>query len=567
VKILLDQELIITSGREVIVQHCLAGEEACCLHLFFPHLDGLHVDKVEEMGSGVLITARSRAAEGACHRCGGPSARIHSRYWRRLGDLAAGGRTVMIDLQVRRFFCGNPACGRRTFAEQVPAVALRYQRRTPLLRSLLEAVALALAGRAGARLAGALGVVVSRVTLIRLIRVLPDPVTGQVTVLGVDDFAKRRGHSYATILIDMDTHRPIDVLEDRQAETLAQWLKEHPGVQVICRDRAGAYAEGSRAGAPDAIQVADRFHLWQNLCDAVEKTVISCRADLPEPAPEPGDLEPGGPQADGTGPSGAIDTAGAAVAQDLADGRLAVRARERHTAVHALVAQGKTHSQICTILGLSPKTVRKFMRASTAGQVITGAVPRPSSLDRFAPYLQQRWDQGCTDAAQLFTEIQARGYRGSKRSARRYLQPLRATLTALALPPPPLTVREVTRWITSHPDHLTDEDKDQLSRVKDRSPQLSATASHVTAFAVMMTGRHGERLPGWITAVDAADLPHLHSFTRGIRRDQAAVTNGLTLAHSSGAVEGNVCRVKALKRQMFGRANLDLLRKRTLLYT
>ncbi len=431
----------------------------------------------------------------------------------------------------------------------------------------LEAVALALAGRAGTRLASALGIAVSRTTLIRLIRALPDPGIGQVTVLGVDDFAKRKGHSYATILIDMDTHRPIDVLEDRQAETLAQWLRDHPGVQVICRDRAGAYAEGSREGAPDAIQVADRFHLWQNLCDAVEKTVISCRAELPEPVPEPGGPEPAEPEAAGPGSGVAARTAGPAAGQDTGEGRLAIRARERHAAVRDLIGQGKTHSQICKILGLSAHTVRKFMRAASPEQLITGPSPRSSRLDRFAPYLQQRWDQGCTDAAQLFAEIQALGYSGSKRSARRYLQPLRATLTAAVLPSPPLTVREVTRWITSHPDHLTEEETAQLGRVKARSAQLSATAGHVTAFAEMMTGRHGEHLPGWIAAVNACDLPHLHSFTRGIRRDQAAVTNGLTLAHSSGAVEGNVCRVKALKRQMFGRANLDLLRKRILLRT
>lgn len=542
------------------MHHSPAGEEACCLHLFFPHLDGLQIDKVEDAGNAVLVTARSRAADAACHRCGLSSARVNSRYRRRLHDLAAGGRPVTIDLEVRRFFCGNPECGLRTFAEQVPAVTQRHQHRTPLLRSALEAVALALAGRAGARLASALGTAVSRTTLIRLIRALPDPAIGQVTVLGVDDFAKRKGHSYATILIDMDTHRPVDVLEDRQAGTLAQWLKEHPGVQVICRDRAGAYAEGSREGAPDAIQVADRFHLWQNLCSAVEKTVISCRADLKEPAPGPGDPEPA---ASGSGVP--PETAGPAASQLPGNARLAVRARERHAAVHDLLAQGRTHTQICAMLGLSPKTVRKFIRAATPGQVTAGPRPPSSGIDRFAPYLHERWNQGCTDATRLHAEIQAQGYHGSQRSTRRYLQPLRAALTAPVLPPPPPTVREVTRWITSHPCHLTGDEAAKLGRVKARSPQLSATVTHVTAFAEMMTGRHGERLPAWIAAVERDDLPSLHSFTRGIRHDQPAVANGLTLAHSSGAVEGNVCRIKALKRQMFGRANLDLLRKRILL--
>jgi len=390
------------------VQHSLAGEEACCLlRLLFPHLGGLQVGGVEDSGNAVLITARACEAEASCRQCGVPSARVHSRYRRRLDDLAAGGRAVMIDLEVRRFFCGNAACGLRTFAEQVPAVAPRHQRRTPLLRSLLEAVALALAGRAGARLAAALGATVSRVTLIRLIRALPDPVTGQVTVLGVDDFAKRRGQSYATVLIDMDTGRPVDVLEDRQSATLARWLEGHPGVQVICRDRAGAYAEGSREGAPGAIQVADRFHLWQNLCDAVEKTVMSCRADLREPVPDPG--EPASP-----GPCG--DVAAETTGPAAGGGRLATRSRERHAAVHGLLAQGKNITQVAEMLGLTRHTV----------------------------------------------EIQAQGYSGSKRSARRYLQPLRAALTAPVLPPPPPSVREVTRWITSHPDHLTDDEKARL---------------------------------------------------------------------------------------------------------
>jgi transposase len=520
------------------VQHPLAGEEACRLYLLFPHLSGLQVDKVEDAGDAVLITARSRAAEAACHQCGLSSAQVNSRYWRRLHDLAVGGRAVMIDLEVRRFFCGNPECELRTFAEQVPAVAQRHQRRTPLLRGQLEAIALALAGRAGARLASALGTRVSRTTLIRLIRALPDPGIGQVTVLGVDDFAKRRGHSYATILIDMDTHRPVDVLEDRQAETLTQWLKDHPGVQVICRDRAGAYAEGAREGAPDAIQVADRFHLWQNLCDAVEKTVISCRADLKEPALGPGDPEPGS-----SASSVSAETAGPAANQDPAEGRLAIRARERHAAVHDLLAEGRTHTQICAMLGLSPKTVRKFIRAATPEQVTAGPRPPSSGIDRFAPYLHERWNHGCTDAVRLHAEIQAQGYHGSSRSVRRYLQPLRVMLTAPVLPPPPPTVREVTRWITSHPGHLTDEETAKLSQVKARSARLNDTAGHVTAFAEMMTGRNGEHLPAWITAVELDDLPHLHSFTCGIRRDQPAVTNGLTLAHSSGAVEGNVCRV------------------------
>jgi transposase len=528
--------------------------------VLFPQLEGVHVEGIERAAGRVVITAAAVEREGCCPGCGTSSARVHSRYRRRVADAPIGGTPVAITLGVRRLFCDAPGCPKRTFAEQIPGLTCRYARRSVGLGRMLAAVGLALAGRAAARLGARLGLVVSRSTLLRMIRGLPDPPVGTVSVLGVDDFALRRGQVYGTVLIDMDTHRPVDLLPDREADTLAGWLREHPGVRVVCRDRAGAYAEGAATGAPDAAQVADRWHLWHNLAEHTEKTVARHRGWGGEQQAE--DRPPAEPDAR----PDLRELAEQAALDRREASALAVRTRERYAAVQALREQGKGIKTIMRELGLAKETVRRFARAGSVEDLLaTARDGRSSILDEFKPYLHHRFNLGHTNGSQLFTEIRDQGYRGSLGTVLGYLRPFRALGAAPPAVPPPPTVRAVTGAILRHPDRRDADDQLMVKQVRAQCPHLDALADHITGFAEMMVGRHGERLDSWIAGVEADDQPDLHRFVNGLRRDEAAVRNGLTLAHSSGAVEGGVNRIKMIKRQMYGRAGFDLLRKRVLL--
>lgn len=246
---------------------------------------------------------------------------------RRGGVRAQGGDRPV---RARRFTCPAQECDRRTFVEQVDGLTERFARRTASLHRTLEKIALALAGRPGARLAAHLSIPTSANSLLRLLRKLPDePVGTAPRVLGIDDFAFKKGHVYGTIILDMETGERVDVLPDRTAETLTAWLRAHPGAEIVCRDRASAYAEAVRTACPDAIQVADRFHIWKNLCEAVEKCVIAHRACLAE-TPEPDRLATQEAQISDT------DTS----VPPALEGLRAVQRRERHAAVHALFSKG-----------------------------------------------------------------------------------------------------------------------------------------------------------------------------------------------------------------------------------
>ncbi|HET9966621.1 MAG TPA: ISL3 family transposase [Streptosporangiaceae bacterium] len=535
----------------------LSAEQGQVLGLLLPCLSGMAVDRAEVSGDLVRVWVHAVAGGAACPDCGTWCTQVHDRYPRRLRDAPAGGRRVLVWLAVRLLVCGNDRCPRARFAEQPEGLAVPYARRTPLLAGQLGAVAAALAGRAGSRLARAvLAVQVSRHTLVRIVMALPGPAAGRVRVLGIDDFALRKGRSYATLLVDMETGRPADVLPDREQATVEEWLRAHPGAEVICRDRGGAYAAAAGAAAPGAVQVADRWHIWHNLCEHAGQAVARHQGCLDGPGCAGPARQQEQPQEE-QGPAGP--------AAGVPAGLEAV-IRERHAAVHQLRAAGKTQDQAAAALGLSRQLTGRFWRAPGAEALLKAR--GTSALDPWKAYLRQRWDAGVTTIAVLHREVTALGYAGSEPTTYAWLALLK--LAAPPKPPAPPSKRQVARWMLTDPARLDDGQQAQLAAIRGRCPELDALAGHVTDFAKILTRRAGDRpaagLDDWLAAAgNSPGQPELASFATGIRRDYQAVRNALTMPWSSGRVEGLNTRTKLIKRQMYGRATFPLLRKRILL--
>jgi len=550
--------------------------------LFALPADLLVEDVLIESDLLTLVLASSQVLV-SCPDCAHASSRVHSRYRRTLADLPCQGRAVQLWLKVRRFFCENPACSRKTFAEQVPGMAPAYARRTLRQKKTLCEIAFALGGRPGAHLACFLGLPISFWTLLRLLRQTPTTPVHTPSVLGVDDFAWRKGDHYGTLLVDLQAHHPIDLLPDREASTFTTWLREHPGVEVVSRDRAGAYADGAKQGAPDAVQVADRYHLVANLRESLQRLLDRTRSCLPflevsqsaapcEPPLRTQAVEPQGQSKDMQ--PDAEETLPPTRAQITRQMRRSKR-YERYQAVVNLHQQGKAVRAITREVGISRNTVRRYLQAEAFPEQGLRR-KRPSRLDPYLPYMHERWEAGCQNAALLYRELKDRGYRGSCTLLRSLLSDWRANSptttrrtrgTKRRAPAPTtrrLSSRQASFLFVKQPDALTPTQQHSLEHICQASEEMKQTYALSQQFVLMIRKRQGEHLDGWLERVREHGPREISSFASGIKRDYQAVRAGASRPESNGQVEGQITRLKLLKRQMYGRAKFDLLRLRVL---
>lgn len=541
-------------------------------------LPGFAIDAMNETMQGIEVHAHATRPEALCPACGACSTSVHSHYTRRLRDLPCSTYAVGVVLSLRRFRCRNATCMRQTFAEPLLELAPAYARRTERLTTILRAIGLAVGGEAGRWLAADLRTETSADTLLRIVRGTPLPEALTPRVLGVDDWAQAKGRTYGTILVDLERHRTIDLLPDRRAETLSAWLKAHPGIEIITRDRSGEYARGIAEGAPEAGQVADRWHLLRNLREALERLLGRYPTQLSRL-----------PAAESIGTRGSPQQRPRRLRAVTESERLcqqASRARrqQRYEAVRALAAEGISERQIGHRLGIARGTVRRFLQAEAFPERALRQ-PMPSILNPFTAYLQKRWEAGCTNASQLWRELCERGYAGTRRQVARWAQH-RRTEDAPTTPRKYLQVhdaasefqegidpspqvprlpapRQLVWLLLRRPGELTDKQRETVERLR-QEPKVVAASDLAQQFQAMIRSRAPEGLDDWLAKCAGSELPDLRSFAEGLARDRRAVLGALTEPWSNGQVEGQITRLKLMKRQMYGRAKLDLLRKRVL---
>ena len=499
----------------------------------------LAAETIVEQADTIIVTARAVSPSRLCPRCGMASARIHSRYIRTACDLPCCGRRVELRVCARRFFCISRDCRQKIFAERFGDDLLPTgARRTARLECLVHHLGLALGGRPAASFAKRLMLPVSNDTLLRVVRRRARRPMEPLTVAGIDDWAFRRNCRYGTIVCDLERHRVVKLLPDREIATVAAFLADHRTIKVLSRDRGGGYGEAAAQALPNALQVADRWHLMENasaaFLDAVRKSMRSIRAAIGATTIDPELLT--------------------AAERLQYEGYL--RREDANTAILALHQDGVPIKEIVRRLGHSRGLVRKVIRGIRSDVFRT----RESTLDPFLPILDEEWNGGCRNGAELWRRLKARGFAGSLRVvtewATRRRRAERITDAHLRKVP---SARTIARMLTIGRDHLTKAETVTVAAIETNVPTLSEAREIIDHFHSMIRIRAVANLDPWI---EAASNSLVASFARGIMRDRSAVRAAIVEPWSNGQTEGQVNRLKVVKRQMYGRAKIDLLEAR-----
>jgi transposase len=535
-----------------------------------PNPDLLILERIEREANRFRLTVRVEQ-EPTCPRCGTVSRARHSFYSRRLQDLPWQGMAVELWTIAGRFRCRNASCPRQIFCERLPQIAPAYGRQTARAAAIVRLIGYVAGGLPGQRLLVRLAIATSDDTVLRRVREQPSGAVAVTPIrhLGVDDWAWRQGQAYGTILVDLDLHRVIDLLPERTTESFSAWLGRHPEIVTIARDRGGLYAQGAARGAPQAQQVADRFHLLVNLSATMARVLEEHRRQLIVPAvAEPAAHAPPA-QVDALGPTALSKSdRPPPLPPRVSQAQLRRQRRlERYRQVVALCQSGHSQKAISRALGIGRKTIRRWLRR---GEFPERKPPHraPAKVSEFANYLQQRWHEGCHNASRLYQELRQQGYRGKRSMVARLVAAWRKTDKATFPKAAERTSpRHAAILVTRPADQITDQQQQLLHRLARQCPAIIDLRKSALGFRAALAADDANQLRGWIDGAQHSEFGPLVRFAYGLQKDISAVAAAVTTSWSSGQVEGQINRLKTIKRQMYGRAGFELLRTRVLPYS
>ena len=505
---------------------------------------------VSETNSITLVIHAIQKAP-SCPKCSSPSRSLHSHYGRTVADLPWHGVAIKLQLHTRKFRCRNELCKQKIFCERLSKVVDSYARKIVRLNAVLTLLAFALWGEAGSRTAKGLNLSVSGDTLLRRIRSYKLPEIETPKVLGVDDWAKRKGHTYGTIIVDLERRKPIDLLPDREAKTLAMWLETHPEIEIVSRDRSLLYAEGITMGASQAEEVADSWHLSKNFVDVLKEFLGEHHNQLTKARQT------------------IISQQSVEHSKDQiilqCDRRTLAREQTRrkrlalYNKAQKLHKEGCSQKEIIKRLGISKTYARRLINAKTFPE--RSAFPlRPTSVDKYSDYLDRRWSEGCQTASGLWREIKEQGFTGPAAALIRYVRNRmgdknqikvqykrrRKTPTFRFVFP---SSKKAAWLLLKDERELSKEEVHFVPEVLKTSEEINRAVSLTKRFREMIKRKDVTQLEKWLTDAEVCGRKW-KNFACSLRQDLSAVKSALTSEWSNGQTEGQVNRLKFLKRQM-----------------